>query len=262
MTGNFTYCCIPADPSEAIFELTGSKAGGLENDPVQGRAKKHFYAGQDTLDKDVLVQNLIQTMASRGVTLSPEQITPEMMDSMVSAPTVEIFACTLPRKQDDFVAVSFYCDDAGVAKKLGLNARASALSQACGHAGHQVRGDCFVSRYFDNEDDWVRQDLTSGECEDLTSPWVARSAAMNRNRTEATGMGQIMQQMQAQQAANGAGAGAGAAVGTSCNACGKAASGATAFLRCSACKQAWYCSADCQKAAWKGHKKACKQLRN
>lgn len=33
-----------------------------------------------------------------------------------------------------------------------------------------------------------------------------------------------------------------------------------ATKRCSVCKQEWYCSRECQLAAWKGHKKHCKKL--
>ena len=40
----------------------------------------------------------------------------------------------------------------------------------------------------------------------------------------------------------------------SCAHCGKQGVG---FQRCSKCKQAWYCGAECQKAGWKKHKKGC-----
>jgi hypothetical protein len=42
---------------------------------------------------------------------------------------------------------------------------------------------------------------------------------------------------------------------SSCSHCGK--HGGAALLRCSACKQTRYCGAECQKAAWKLHKKTC-----
>lgn len=41
-----------------------------------------------------------------------------------------------------------------------------------------------------------------------------------------------------------------------CGACG--ADGAT--KQCSACQRAWYCDRNCQKGAWKTHKKACKKV--
>ena len=40
----------------------------------------------------------------------------------------------------------------------------------------------------------------------------------------------------------------------SCAHCGKPG---RALKRCSICKHAWYCGAECQNAAWKGHKKTC-----
>lgn len=44
---------------------------------------------------------------------------------------------------------------------------------------------------------------------------------------------------------------------SSCSHCGKQAQEGAALLRCSACKQTRYCGAECQKAAWKLHKKTC-----
>ena len=44
---------------------------------------------------------------------------------------------------------------------------------------------------------------------------------------------------------------------SSCSYCGKQHA---ALKRCSHCKQASYCGAECQNAAWKGHKKKCVTL--
>ena len=43
----------------------------------------------------------------------------------------------------------------------------------------------------------------------------------------------------------------------SCSQCGKQRA---ALKRCSRCKEASYCGAECQRAAWKGHKKKCVTL--
>jgi len=43
-----------------------------------------------------------------------------------------------------------------------------------------------------------------------------------------------------------------------CANCGKGKEAGQAELqRCSACQRVWYCGKECQKAAWKGHKKTC-----
>ena len=44
-----------------------------------------------------------------------------------------------------------------------------------------------------------------------------------------------------------------------CAWCRKAASPAHKLHACAGCSQAYYCNKTCQKAAWKGHKKACKE---
>jgi hypothetical protein len=64
--------------------------------------------------------------------------------------------------------------------------------------------------------------------------------------------------------AGGSGAGAGSAAATVCGRCGKAAGTGSVpakLLRCSRCKGAWYCSAECQKVAWAaGHKAECRSV--
>ena len=55
---------------------------------------------------------------------------------------------------------SLCCDEKSHAKQLPLNERAIGLAAACGAQAQQFRGDCYVSRYFDDDDAWVRQDLT------------------------------------------------------------------------------------------------------
>ena len=44
---------------------------------------------------------------------------------------------------------------------------------------------------------------------------------------------------------------------SSCSHCGKKGKKGFAFKRCSVCKDAEYCGAECQKAGWKQHKKTC-----
>ncbi|CAB9498117.1 Sel1 repeat [Seminavis robusta] len=44
-----------------------------------------------------------------------------------------------------------------------------------------------------------------------------------------------------------------------CGACGKSAGEDLKLKRCSACKYVSYCNADCQKSAWKSHKKICEK---
>jgi hypothetical protein len=52
------------------------------------------------------------------------------------------------------VSVNLYVDDKGTAKGLPVNARASAIVQACGKM-LEVRGDAFIGRVFDNGALWL-----------------------------------------------------------------------------------------------------------
>ena len=59
---------------------------------------------------------------------------------------------------EGYIGVSLYCDGTGKVKNLPVNVRASQLAQACGHANLVVFGDCYLSRYYDNEaEEWMRR---------------------------------------------------------------------------------------------------------
>jgi hypothetical protein len=48
--------------------------------------------------------------------------------------------------------------------------------------------------------------------------------------------------------------------GVSSSACGNCGSRGTDLRSCAGCGEAWYCNRNCQRAAWKAHKSACKKV--
>jgi hypothetical protein len=58
--------------------------------------------------------------------------------------------------------VNIYVDDTGSLKGLPSNDRASRLAAAAGHPV-DVRGDAFVSRVMDSDEDFQRMDFTLAE---------------------------------------------------------------------------------------------------
>jgi hypothetical protein len=64
-----------------------------------------------------------------------------------------------------YVGVNLYVDDQGEAKQLPYNPRATAICQAIGRPT-MVRGDAFISRFFDNDDDFRRLDFRRAELAD------------------------------------------------------------------------------------------------
>jgi hypothetical protein len=187
------------------------------------------------------------------------------MDSLVdSIPLV------LNTKAVAHVGVNMYVDDKGTAKGLPTNVRASAIAQACGKL-IEVKGDAFLARVFDNgdeshlhpsdrknthgscilDDDFERLDFrlseVSGDAEwiQIAKSQPATAGENTPSETARAALAAAMGKAQRKQP-------------TIQNVCSATMCSANATLRCSRCKQQYYCSAKCQKAHWKEHKPTCK----
>eukprot|EP00051_Salpingoeca_urceolata_P028019 m.484510 g.484510 ORF g.484510 m.484510 type:complete len:313 (-) comp23389_c0_seq1:395-1333(-) len=94
------------------------------------------------------------------------------------------FAETVPLRSgsvdNGFMHTNMYCDDNGVAKDLPINARACAFAAACGRA-IQVRGDAFVARFMDSEEEFQRHDMTLADVSS-DAAWVKEAAVFNAQR--------------------------------------------------------------------------------
>ena len=91
-----------------------------------------------------------------------------------------------------FVGVNLYCDDEAALKQLPSNARASSLAMYCGKP-LDVKGDAFLARVFDNDDDFRRLDFSLEEVSSGAA-WVKEAAMQaekrrDRERAGATGSG-------------------------------------------------------------------------
>lgn len=84
---------------------------------------------------------------------------------------------------NNFTGVTFYCDDAATALGLPINPRASEIANCAGKPT-EVRGDVFVARVFDNEEEFKRLDFTLGEVSS-SAPWVKQAVAQNERKRQA-----------------------------------------------------------------------------
>lgn len=73
-----------------------------------------------------------------------------------------------------------YVDDQGVIKDLPVNHRASQIAQMCGLL-LEVRGDAFVARFIDNDDDFVRLDFPLSDLSSSAS-WVAEARRFHESK--------------------------------------------------------------------------------
>eukprot|EP00300_Choanocystis_sp_HF-7_P007660 c1542_g1_i1.p1 GENE.c1542_g1_i1~~c1542_g1_i1.p1 ORF type:complete len:305 (+),score=67.08 c1542_g1_i1:47-916(+) len=169
----FDYVFIPAAADAPIEIKQFPSSLTIEDDRFVAMATEHFKS-QGSVDRDVLRQNVLSHLKDRGATAG---VSEDMMDRMSQMSSVEIFPITVPAKDLNHIAVSLYIDDKGVAKGSPINARATELVRACGH-NTLVRGDAFVSRYFDNEEDWRRINFDVSDL-DSSAGWIAQAKAFN-----------------------------------------------------------------------------------
>ena len=150
----------------------------LTKDTFRGFLENYFagLASQQG-DKAVLLKQLQERT---GVDLKEHKGADA--DRLLTATSVEIFPVQLPTKDNDFQAVSVYCDDKGIAKNLEENPRVSGLIQACGYVGQTFRGDCFIGRVFDDtEDEWKHVDFTVKDMS-TDAAWVTATTKQRESK--------------------------------------------------------------------------------
>jgi hypothetical protein len=150
-------------------EMTSKKVE-LENDTFISGLKSWFTSrsSSDKIDMAVLKKQMEQH-AKQELNLDDNA-----MKHILEQSSCDIFPVQVPTKETGFFSVSLYCDDKGIAKDLEANERATGLVRACGYIDQTIRGDCFLSRIFDDEDAWFRADF---KLSDMGSdvPWVIQT---------------------------------------------------------------------------------------
>jgi hypothetical protein len=165
----FTYVFIPASNSDAMEEMTSKKVSLEEDTFISGL--KSWFSCRNTNDKIdmAMLKKQMEHHAKQELKLDDDA-----MKHILEQSSCDIFPVQVPMKEFGYFAVSLYCDDKGIAKGLEENSRATGLVRACGYVDQTIRGDCFLSRIFDDEDAWFRCDF---KLSDMGSdvPWVVQT---------------------------------------------------------------------------------------
>lgn len=179
----FKYVFIPAATCEVMQEFTYAEdVLELEKDSFRPFVENFFANAGIVADREVLLAQL-KERTGVDIAANDSKLGPDAMNRLLSSTSVEIFPVQLPTKQSGYHGISAYCDDKGVAKELEENSRASGLVQACGYPGQSFRGDIFLGRVFDdNEEVWKRIDFTLADC-NSDAPWVAQVKNLRANRS-------------------------------------------------------------------------------
>lgn len=162
-----------------------------------------------------------------------------------AATNYQIIPLTLPSKKNSFIGINCYIDGIGRVKNLPTNARASKLCST------DIRGDCFVSKTFDDEDTFKRVDITIEEYNKLfenppdpTGRWDSSQALSNMLNP------QNIAELMKKGASN-------PEPPKNCENCKREDSKDAPLKICSRCKKVKYCSQECQKEDWRFHKRIC-----
>lgn len=197
---SFTFVLIPSDESQPVTELQASKEGGLTDDALIQHAKSYFHERTGSLaraatleqagpsERQILAAQIRQQMQSTGgagiadrLNAMDDDTVLDMIYKSQVEPSCDIVALTIPTAINDYTACSLYAADSAKQHGWSVNARATALLTACGHAAADggVYGDVFVGRAKDNEttDVWERTDFGAMDA-DPGSDWcrIARSS--------------------------------------------------------------------------------------
>eukprot|EP00192_Tetraselmis_astigmatica_P013841 CAMPEP_0117673432 /NCGR_PEP_ID=MMETSP0804-20121206/14473_1 /TAXON_ID=1074897 /ORGANISM="Tetraselmis astigmatica, Strain CCMP880" /LENGTH=306 /DNA_ID=CAMNT_0005482177 /DNA_START=18 /DNA_END=934 /DNA_ORIENTATION=- len=170
MGKSFKYVYIPADVNEPIQEQTLEQPEGKEVECLL-----------DTLNRSHGGKSAEQLAAQKQELLKNMPAGTKLDDAMLSMATslgmVENIALLNNAKDLGFVGVNMYVDDEGAIKNVPFNPRASDIATCCGKP-LQVRGDAFISRIFDNEDEFSRLDLSISEVSS-SADWVKEAKRRN-----------------------------------------------------------------------------------
>lgn len=154
-----------------------------EEQEVEGfleHCKAHFRrvggdktAEQKAAHKKVLLESL------KGQTSNIDQ---SMLDAATDIMMVETIPLLSNMPDNGFVSVSLYCDDTAAIKGLPTNVRASGVAQECGKL-LDVKGDCFVARIMDNEEDFKRLDFRLSEL-NSSAAWVREARDQTQRKAQ------------------------------------------------------------------------------
>jgi hypothetical protein len=174
---SFQVCLVPCDGSalrEWTIEVPTGKPEALVS-CLTDRLKLHFQQTSMTDAQKVVFQEQVKAQAKKqkgAAADAANRMNAGAWDRLMAMQTVDIVPLMYNSNITDWVGVNLYVDDRGQAKQLPLNKRATALTVACG-APTQVRGDAFVARVRDDNNDlFERHDFRASEATP-TAPWVA-----------------------------------------------------------------------------------------
>lgn len=191
-----TYAYIPADVDAQMKDLQLAVPPTLEeNIGCMTRTLNEHYSRTAPLDGEEGKKAVADQVRAQLTKNDPNAKMPneDMMGMLAQSQACDIVQLLPATAASGFFGVNMYVDDKGQAKNSPLNARASAVCTACG-VPTEVRGDAFVAKVWDDQDGFVRHDLSVS---DLASdaPWVIEAKQRNAHRADPAQAAQQLSQL-------------------------------------------------------------------
>eukprot|EP00918_Siedleckia_nematoides_P098123 GHVU01214825.1.p1 GENE.GHVU01214825.1~~GHVU01214825.1.p1 ORF type:complete len:184 (+),score=47.60 GHVU01214825.1:343-894(+) len=145
-----TYVFVPMDMADEMEErqYSGSERGFKEI------LTNHFGQNKMTAKESKELQKSISEQAK-------DKVAPQVMKTaMEASQSYEIVPLVTP-KSGSFDCINAYIDSVGRVKNLPTNARATRV------ASTDMRGDCIVSKTYDDEETFKRVDFTKKDFEEM-----------------------------------------------------------------------------------------------
>ncbi|KAK9810399.1 hypothetical protein WJX72_010069 [[Myrmecia] bisecta] len=189
----FKFVHIPADISEPITEIEQEYTEDKAVECLIDRLKAHFakQRPQPTAEQRKRQREELLKHVPAGT-----NIPDSLMDAATNLNMVENIALITNTPANNYVGVNLYCDDTASITEAPFNPRASDITTCCGKP-LQVRGDAFLARVFDNEDDFKRLDFSLQEVSS-SAPWVKAAHDQNERKRQSESAQSVMQRLQAQ----------------------------------------------------------------
>jgi hypothetical protein len=256
MSSSFTFLLIPSSSSSPEVEVSLSYSPGSDQEIscLFDYAKNYFSSLSPSSSSSIRsnVRSQIQEMTKSST------VDESLIDLVLSASAVDTIALQVNKKSTNYIGINLLCDDQGVAKQLPVNLRASQLTAIAGKP-MKVLGDCFLARFYDDEQTFQRKNFTLEEFHQNSGGWIdqcRRSAEEEKKQKQNGGdeKSRELKELMAKLGQNNANSNS-----TPCSA-GHLNCHNQGTLRCGRCKLISYCSKQCQTEDWKRHKKECKDI--
>lgn len=234
----FKYIYIPEDINNDVQEFTFE---GKEKN-FQNKIKQFFNS--ELLNKN----EKSSLMCTLGEKVEGKMNDEQLSNAVECSYTYQIIPLTLPTAKTNFEGVNAYIDNIGRIKNLNTNARATRL------CSQDIRGGCFLSKTFDDENDFKRIDFSKNDYE----LFLKNPPSADGRWSEANTMKKLLQNAEKINEENLNEKIEKENKVRRCENCRKTENEVNIQLkRCSGCSKVFYCDAECQKSDWIYHRRVC-----